>query len=152
MSKGVATSSTTPYNPQGNGQVERYNGIIWKTVRLALRSRNMDTSHWEKVLLESLSSIRSLLCMTINCTPHERMFIHPRNSTSMTNLPSWLINAKEAWMKTFVRRSKHDPEVEKVEIIHLNPHVTQVRLSDGREVSVNIRRLAPVGSTTGREE
>jgi hypothetical protein len=34
--RGIATSRTTLYQQIGNGQVERYNGIIWKAVRLAL--------------------------------------------------------------------------------------------------------------------
>ena len=38
-SRGIATSRTTPFNPQGHGKVERYNGIIWQMVSLALRSR-----------------------------------------------------------------------------------------------------------------
>ena len=28
----IATSRTIPYNPTGNGQVEIYNGIIWKVI------------------------------------------------------------------------------------------------------------------------
>ena len=39
--KGVATSRTTPYNSQGNGLMERYNGTIWKVVKLALKPRNV---------------------------------------------------------------------------------------------------------------
>ena len=38
LSYNVARSRSTPYNPYGNGQVECYNGIIWKTVNLALSS------------------------------------------------------------------------------------------------------------------
>ena len=44
QSRGVACSRTTPYNPEGNGQVERYNGVIWKAVSLALKSRQLPTA------------------------------------------------------------------------------------------------------------
>ncbi|KAJ4439883.1 hypothetical protein ANN_08012 [Periplaneta americana] len=89
-SHGIASSRTTPYNPQGNGQAERYNGIIWKTILLALRGRKLEVSQWETVLLDALHSIRSLLCTATNQTPHERMFVHPRRSTYGFSLPTWL--------------------------------------------------------------
>ena len=38
---GIATSRTTAYNPQENGLVERYNGVVWKAVTLALKSRGL---------------------------------------------------------------------------------------------------------------
>jgi hypothetical protein len=60
-SKGIATSRTSRYNPRGNGQIERYNGVIWKSVELALDSRNLPLSAWEAVLPDALHSIRSLL-------------------------------------------------------------------------------------------
>jgi len=37
-SRGIASSHSTLYHPISNGQVERYNGIVWKAVRLALAS------------------------------------------------------------------------------------------------------------------
>ena len=42
---GVPTGRTTRYNPRGNGQVERYNGIIWKTIVLALRVKKLSLMH-----------------------------------------------------------------------------------------------------------
>ena len=44
-SHGVATSRTTSYNPKGNGQCEKYNGVIWKAILAALKSRQLLTSH-----------------------------------------------------------------------------------------------------------
>ena len=77
-------------NPRGNEQVERYNGIIWKTIVLALCVKRLLLTHWEYVLPKVLDFIRSLLCTATNCTPHERMFCHDRKSCNGVLLPSWL--------------------------------------------------------------
>lgn len=145
-SRGVATSRTTPYNPQGNGQCERYNGIIWKTVMLSLKSHNFKTEHWERVLDTSLHSIRSLLCTATNTTPHERMFNHPRRSFNGTSMPTWLTNTGPVFMKVLNRKSKYDPLVEEVELLEANNDYAHVRLLDGRETTVSTRNLAPIGS------
>lgn len=143
---GVATSRTTPYNPQGNGQVERYNGIIWKTINLSLKSRNLPTERWEEVLPVSLHAVRSLLCTATNETPHERMFKHPRRSTSGTSIPTWLTSPGTVLLKKHVRGSKYDPLVEEVELLECNPDYAHVRYPDGRETTVSVRHLAPRGT------
>ena len=87
---GVATSRKTPYNPQGNGQVERLNGTLWKTITLALKSQQLNINRWEDVLSQALNSLHTLLCTKTNATLHERMFSHHRRSTKGSSLPSWL--------------------------------------------------------------
>ena len=151
-SQGIATSRTTPYNPRGNGQIERYNNVIWKTVTLALRSKNMKIECWEQVLDTALHSIRSLLCTATNTTPHERMFNHLRRSFNGTSIPTWLTKTGPVLMKKHVRTSKYDPLVEEVELLESNPEYAHVRLQDGRETTVSTRHLAPRGDFTIREE
>lgn len=90
MSKGIACSRTTSYNPQGNGQAERFNGTIWKAISMALKSRELPTKLWQVVLPDTLHSIRSLLSAATNATPHERMFNFTRRSSSGQSIPSWL--------------------------------------------------------------
>ena len=70
-SKNVPTSRTSPYNPRGNGQCERFNGIIWNAAKLCCKSRGLHIKYWET---DALHSIRSLLCAATNTTPHERLF------------------------------------------------------------------------------
>ncbi|CAA9998562.1 unnamed protein product, partial [Nesidiocoris tenuis] len=146
--RGIATSRTTPYNPQGNGQCERYNGVIWKAVQLALRTHGLTKNQWEIVLQDALHSVRSLLCTATNATPHERMFLHPRRSSNGYSIPSWLSSGNKAYMKRHVRASKFDPYVDEVELLEVNPDYAHVRLADGREATVSVKHLAPTGNPT----
>jgi hypothetical protein len=142
---GIATSRTTPYNPKGNGQVERYNGTIWRTVQLALKNRCLPVPRWEEVLPNALHSIRSLLCTATNSTPHERMFGFPRRSTNGLSTPSWLLNSGTVLLRKFNRTSKFDPLVEEVTLIEGNPEYAHIRYPDGKETTVSTRHLAPYG-------
>ncbi|XP_042229058.1 LOW QUALITY PROTEIN: uncharacterized protein LOC121871043 [Homarus americanus] len=125
--RGVASSRTTAYNPQVNRQVERYNGIIWRTVTLALKSRKLPTTHWEDVLVDALHYIRSLLSTATNTTLHEWMFGYQQRSASGRAIPTWLTTQKTVYLKLQVRYSKYDPLVDEVELLDVNPQYASVR-------------------------
>ena len=80
--KGVVTSRTTPYNPQGNGLVQRYNATIWKAVTLVPKARNLPPTCWEILLPDALHSIRSLKFTSTKCTPHGSMFNFKRHTST----------------------------------------------------------------------
>ena len=103
-SKGIATSRTTSYNPEGNGQCERYNGIVWKAIQLSLFTKGDHISHWETAVPDALHSIRSLLSTATNCTPHERMFMYNRRSSNGSSVPSWLTKSRTVLLKRRVRQ------------------------------------------------
>ena len=141
-SKNIPTSRTSPYNPAGNGQCERYNGTIWKAITLACKSKGLDIEQLESVLPDSLHSIRSLLCTSTNSTPHERIFNYVRRSSTGQSIPSWLTPGP-ILLKRHVRRSKYDPLIDEVELLDANPSYAHVKLQDGRETTVSLRDLAP---------
>ena len=151
-SKGIATSRTTPYNPRGNGQVERYNGIIWKAITLALKSKGLHTKQWELVLPGSLHSIRSLLCTATNVTPHERFFSYQRRSVCGQSVPTWLTDSDKVFVRRHAKNSKFDPCVEEADLIEANPQYAHVRFSNGRETTVSIKDLAPCGKLPCRTD
>ena len=140
--KGIATSKTTPYHPVGNGQVERYNGIIWKVICLSLPTHGLEKQHWEVVLPEVLHSVRSLLCTATNDTPHERFFGFQRRSSHGSSLPYWLLSPGPVLQRRYAQSSKHEPLVDQVELVDVNPMYANVRYPDGRESTVSVRDLA----------
>ena len=98
LSYNVATVRSTPYNPRGDGQVQRYNGIIWKTVNLALSSRNLNDKQWELVLPDALHSVGTLLCTSTNATPHEQFFKFQRKSATGQAAPTWLSESGKKYL------------------------------------------------------
>ena len=146
-SKNIATSKTTPYNPMGNGQCEKYNGTIWRAITLACKSQGLELKQWESVLPDALHSIRSLLCTSTNMTPHERMFTFPRKSSFGESIPSWLSNPGPVLLRRHNRQSKFDPFVEEVELLEANPSYAHIRHCNGRETTVSLRDLAPCAET-----
>ena len=114
LERGIASSRSSPYHPTGNSQVQRYNGIIWKSIRLALKTHNLPVSSWEAVLPDALQSVRSLFNTTTNYTPHELFLNFNRRSPSGKSLPAWLSTPGAVLLRKFVKVHKNDDLVEEV--------------------------------------
>ncbi|GFW26607.1 putative retrovirus-related pol polyprotein from transposon opus, partial [Trichonephila clavipes] len=123
----IATSHTTPYNPAGNGQVERYNGIIGKTIQLALRSNSAKTEQWEGVIQTSI--------------PFAPCCVQQTNATSRTNVFSsskipfngsfpYLLGLQSLvqFCENQMRANKYEPPCSRSELIEANPDYAHVNL------------------------
>ena len=120
------------------------NEIIWKSITLALKSKNLPVENWEIVLQNALHSIRSLLCTAINATPHERFCNFPRRSTNGQSMPTWLLEQGKVFVKKHFQSSKYDPLVEETDLIEAEPQYAYIKYPNGRESNVSIKDLAPL--------
>ena len=139
------------YNPSGNSQCERFKGIFWNTIKLALRTRGLKTSQWEMVIPESLHALRSLFCTATNEVPHDRFFKFARRSMFSTTAPSWMSEPGPVYVRKHVR-DKYDPIVDEVDLLHANQNHAVVRYPEGREVTVSARDVAPTATTLSNED
>ena len=151
LCKGIASSRTSPYNPRCNGQTERYNGTIMKSVQLALRQNGLEIKAWERVLPDALHAIRSLISTATMETPHERMLHFQRRSLTGHAVPTWLSQPGPVLLKRHVRQSKYEPLVDRVHLLEANPQYAHIRFPNGRESTVSLRHLAPVSTVESRD-
>ena len=93
----------------------------------------------------ALHCIRSLLSTSTNCTPYERLFNFQRKLATGDSIPIWLPRSKSALLKRHLRGSKYEPLVETVDILKVNPNYAHVRFNNGRETTVSLRHIAPLG-------
>ena len=122
--------------------MERYNGVIWRSVRLALKSQNLPTERRESVLPNVLHLLRFLLCTATNATNHELFFNFHKKSCCGLSLPTWLTYPGPVLMRNFVRKNKHDALVREVNLTEANPCFARIRVDDGREATVSLKDLA----------
>ena len=148
LNKGIATSRTTAYNPACNGQVEKYNGTIWKAVTMAFKTCGLPMACWQDVIPDALHSLHSLLCMATNCSPHERLLKYSRRSSAGGSVSSWLITPGSVMLKCHICTGKNDPLVDEVELLQANLQYAHIRYANSRETTVSIRHLAPLPEDT----
>ena len=142
LEKDIATSKRSRCHLEGNGQVEKLNGTLWKAIQISVRFCNMKLSYWEDVLPNALHSIRSLLCTTMNVMPHERLFKYTRTSTSGTPIPTWA-KPGPIYIRNHTKSSKYDPPVTPATLLEINPHYAHEHLPSGVETTVNVQDIAP---------
>ena len=110
-----------------------------------MKACGLQIKNWQLVLRDALHSTRSLLSTATNGTPDERLFNFSRKSASGSTIPTWLLTPSAVLLKLHVRQSKTEPLVDQVELLQANPQYAQIRYPDGRESTVSIRHLAPMG-------
>ena len=88
----LSCDPTTPHHHQGNGQNERYNGIVWKAVQCPLHTANRPLSDWKYVLPSTFSLIRTLVKTITTETSDDRFFCFKRVESliRLFRSPPWL--------------------------------------------------------------
>ena len=139
---------TTAYNPACNGQVEKYNGTVWKAMTKALKTHSLSMEWWQDILPDALYSLHSLLCTATNCSPHERLFNYKRRSSTGGSVPSRLITPGPVLLRHHVHTKKDKPLVDEIELLQANPQYAHVQYADDCETTVSLCHLAPLPEDT----
>ena len=108
--RGIASTFSSVYNPRGNSQCERFNGIIWNTIKLALRTYGLEIANCEMVMPEVLHSLQSLLCTAMNEVPHNRFLKFPCCLMFGNNTSIWMTEPGPVHVRKHVR-DKYNPVV-----------------------------------------
>lgn len=161
---GVTKSSTNPYNPRANGQCERFNGIIWRTVRCLMEDKQLRPEQWPSEVSVALSAIRSLKCRSTGSTPHELLLNFHRQHPSPIDGQDYSLRVGESALLRRHVRTKDEPLGEEVAVLEVYPQYAVIQRHGKPPDTVNIRHLsklpkkatvavdAPIGPSPKDEE
>ena len=79
-------------------------------------------------------------------TSQERFFRYQRWTAAGCSMPNWLTSPGKVFLKRHVRSLKFEPLVDEVDLLEANPNYAHIRHSNGRESTVSLCHLAPLGS------
>jgi len=141
--RGIACSRTSVYTAPGNGQCERYNGIIWTAI---IKSRKLGIAQQECVLPDALHF------HTFSAVYGDEWDAARTSGPSilhddrhLVSIPTWLSAPGPVFLKRRLRSSRYDPIVDEAELVHATPNYVQIRFPSGRESTAPLRDIAPVG-------
>ena len=136
LKRGVAFSKSSPYHPTGNAQVERYVGVLWKSIRLALKFNNLAVSCGKLFCgsIAPMEALHLLLNTTTNANPHELFLNFTRRSPCRKSLLVWLCSRRPVMLRKFVRLYKNDDLVKEVQLLDTNSSYATI----GSEVTPKI--------------
>ena len=83
---GVTTVTTTPYHPQSNGMVERFNGTIKAMIKKVVQDQPKD---WDRMIPAVLFAYRELPNASTGFSPFELMFGRPARGPIYLLAQSW---------------------------------------------------------------
>lgn len=150
----IIKSRTTPYHPQGNGQIERMHSTLWKTIQTRLAENGKQPEDWESEVNFALANMRLLPSRCIDFeSPHVKFLSFRRRTTLDTplkgpetqikaSLPDWLQPGKPAYLKINPGKvNKYRLEKVVIEAV-LSPYHARVQFTEsGRRDTVSLRHL-----------
>ena len=101
--RGIGSTFSSICSPRDSFQCEHFNGMIWNTIKLALRTRGLKTSQWEMAIPEFLHGLWSLVRTATSEFSHDRFFKFTHRSMFDTTVPTWMSEPGPVYVRKHAR-------------------------------------------------
>ncbi|MCH2619851.1 MAG: hypothetical protein MKZ83_05825, partial [Candidatus Poseidoniia archaeon] len=143
-SYGAATSKIDSASATNGVENEKFYGSLWRTIQLLMADAKAPMKNWHLYLLKALQAKRTLLDISANAVPHEKLFTFSRqvHDTKSQTISSWLSDHDQAIFKD---DSVDPPLAREVDVIQKGKDSAQITLPDGQMKEVKTELLYPLG-------
>ena len=143
-SYGAATSKIDSAGATNGVENEKFYGSLWRTIQLLMADAKAPIKNWHLYLLKALQAKRTLLDISANAVPHEKLFTFNRqvHDTKGQTISSWLSDQDQAIFKDV---SVDPPLAREVDVIQKGKDTAQITLPNGQMKEVKTELLYPIG-------